>query len=289
MKKLYKSLLAIFAMTIILTGCKKDRPKPNKNENSVVLKTEEQIDDENLDLAYEDLVKEANEELSEDEISFIAALIKDIDSGDVDSLSNLLADPIKSEVGGDLRVLARKLSARNISGPIEKIEKISKNDDKFTIICSCEDDKLVIEADEKDKKITELKLKLGSTIVNNKKLKEDNEDFVERSYAIVNALREGKKDDFKKYAGGLNQTPEKFDQMYEGLKGDLNRMGNILEDEAKVDVVYASDYAENGPVDENLVEVRLRYKFENIDRVSYIFVFRENLDLVSLEVTSGDK
>lgn len=289
MKKLYKSLLAIFVMTIILTGCKKDRPKPNKNENSVVLKTEEQIDDENLDLAYEDLVKEANEELSEDEISFIAALIKDIDSGDVDSLSNLLADPIKSEVGGDLRVLARKLSARNISGPIEKIEKISKNDDKFTIICSCEDDKLVIEADEKDKKITELKLKLGSTIVNNKKLKEDNEDFVERSYAIVNALREGKKDDFKKYAGGLNQTPEKFDQMYEGLKGDLNRMGNILEDEAKVDVVYASDYAENGPVDENLVEVRLRYKFENIDRVSYIFVFRENLDLVSLEVTSGDK
>ncbi len=289
MKKLYKSLLAIFAMTIILTGCKKDRPKPNKNENSVVLKTEEQIDDENLDLAYEDLVKEANEELSEDEISFIAALIKDIDSGDVDSLSNLLADPIKSEVGGDLRVLARKLSARNISGPIEKIEKISKNDDKFTIICSCEDDKLVIEADEKDKKITELKLKLGSTIVNNKKLKEDNEDFVEKSYAIVNALREGKKDDFKKYAGGLNQTPEKFDQMYEGLAGDLNRMGDILEDESKVDVLYASDYAENCPVDENLVEVKLRYKFENIDKIFYIFVFRENLDLVSLEVSSNDK
>lgn len=289
MKKLYKSLLAIFAMTIILTGCKKDRPKPNTNENSVVLKTSEQIDDENLDLAYEDLVKEANKDLSEDEISFLGALIKDIDSGDVDSLSNILAEPIKSEVGGDLRVLARKLTARNISGPVEKIEKISKNDDKFTIICACEDDKLVIEADEKDNKLTKLKLSLGSTIVNNKKLKEDNEDFVERAYAIVNALREGKKDDFKKYAESLNQSPEKFDEMYEGLKGDLDRMGEIIEDEAKVDVLYASDYAENGPVDENLVEVSLKYKFENIDKVFYNFIFRENLDLVSLEVTSDDK
>lgn len=289
MKNFYKKFLAILAFSLILVGCEKDKPKVNKDEDSVVMKTDEQIDDENLNDAYEDLVKEANKDLNDEEVTFLASLLKYIDSGDVESLSKILADPIKSEVGGDLRVLAKKLAPLNYSGPLEKIEKISKSEDKYNIICTCEDDKLVIEAGEKDGKLTNLSLNLGSTMVNNKKLKEDNKAFVERSHDIVNSLREGKKEDFKKYAKGLNQTDEDFEEMYKGLSSDLKLMGNILEDEAKVDVIYAKDFVENGPVDENLVEVSLKYKFENIDKVFYNFIFRENLDLVSLEVTSDDK
>lgn len=289
MKNLHKTLLAIFSFSILLSGCGKDKPKVNKDESSVVLKTDKQIDEENQTDYYQDLVKEANDSLSEEEVVFVADLIKYIDILDIESLSNNLADPIKSEVGGDLRILSKKLRALDYSGPLEKIEKINKNEDKFNIICACEDDKLVIEAGEKDGKLTNLDLNLGSTMVNNKKLKEDNKAFVERSHDIVNSLREGKKDDFKKYAKGLNQTPEKFDEMYEGLSGDLKLMGEILEDEAKVDVIYAKDFVANGPVDENLVEVSLKYKFENIDQVYYNFIFRENLDLISLEVTSDDK
>ena len=171
---------------------------------------------------------------------------------------------------------------------IKKIEKISKNDDKFTIICDCEDDKLVIEANKSDNKLTNLKLNLGSTMVNHKKLKEDNQAFIDKSYHIVDSLREGKKEEFKKDVEGLNQTPEKFDEMYEGLAGDLKLMGNILEKEAEVDVIYANEFVENGPVNENLVKVSLIYKFENIDKVIYNVVYREDLSLVSLEVTSDD-
>lgn len=289
MKNLYKSLLTIFSITILITGCQKDKPKANKDENSVVLKTEEQINDENQTDAYQELVKDANKDLSENEVVFLADLMKYIDSGDVENLSTILADPIKSEVGGDLRVLSKKLAPLNFSGVLEKIEKISKNDDKYNIICDCEDDKLIIEANEKDGKLTNLKLNLGSTMVNNKKLKEDNQAFIDKSYHIVNSLREGKKEEFKKDVQGLNQTDEKFEEMYEGLSSDLKLMGDILEDEAKVDVMYATDFVENGPVNENLVKVSLVYKFENIDKVIYNFVYRENLDLVSLEVTSDDK
>lgn len=289
MKNLYKSLLTIFSITILITGCEKDKPKANKDENSVVLKTEEQINDENQTDAYQELVKDANKDLSENEVVFLADLMKYIDSGDVENLSTILADPIKSEVGGDLRVLSKKLAPLNFSGVLEKIEKISKNDDKYNIICDCEDDKLVIEANEKDGKLTNLKLNLGSTMVNHKKLKEDNQAFIDKSYHIVNSLREGKKEEFKKDVQGLNQTEEKFEEMYEGLSSDLKLMGDILEDEAKVDVMYATDFVENGPVNENLVKVSLVYKFENIDKVIYNFVYRENLDLVSLEVTSDDK
>lgn len=288
MKKLYKPLLAIFAINILFTGCGKDKPKVNKDENSVVLKTDEEIDEENISDAYEDLVKEANEELSEEEVGFLAGLLKFIDGGDVEGLSTILEDPIKSQVGGDLRVLSKKLSPLNYSGSLKKIEKISKNDDKFTIICDCEDDKLVIEANKSDNKLTNLKLNLGSTMVNHKKLKEDNQAFIDKSYHIVDSLREGKKEEFKKDVEGLNQTPEKFDEMYEGLAGDLKLMGNILEKEAEVDVIYANEFVENGPVNENLVKVSLIYKFENIDKVIYNFVYREDLSLVSLEVTSGD-
>lgn len=289
MKKLHKSLVAIFAISILFTGCEKDKPKSNKDENSVVLKTEEQINDENQTDAYQELVKDANKDLSENEVVFLADLMKYIDSGDVENLSTILADPIKSEVGGDLRVLSKKLAPLNFSGVLEKIEIISKNDDKYNIICDCEDDKLVIEANEKDGKLTNLKLNLGSTMVNHKKLKEDNQAFIDKSYHIVNSLREGKKEEFKKDVQGLNQTEEKFEEMYEGLSSDLKLMGDILEDEAKVDVMYATDFVENGPVNENLVKVSLVYKFENIDKVIYNFVYRENLDLVSLEVTSDDK
>lgn len=289
MKNLYKSLLTIFSIAILITGCEKDKPKANKDENSVVLKTEEQINDENQTDAYQELVKDANKDLSENEVVFLADLMKYIDSGDVENLSTILADPIKSQVGGDLRVLSKKLAPLNFSGVLEKIEKISKNDDKYNIICDCEDDKLVIEANEKDGKLTNLKLNLGSTMVNHKKLKEDNQAFIDKSYHIVNSLREGKKEEFKKDVQGLNQTDEKFEEMYEGLSSDLKLMGDILEDEAKVDVMYATDFVENGPVNENLVKVSLVYKFENIDKVIYNFVYRENLDLVSLEVTSDDK
>lgn len=289
MKNLYKKFLAILAFSLILAGCEKDKPKVNKDEDSVVMKTDEQIDDENIRDAYEDLVKDTNSDLSDKEVNFLAVLIKYIDSGDVESLSKILSDPIKSEVGGDLRILSSKLAPLNYSGPLEKIEKISKSEDKYNIICTCEDDKLVIEAGEKDGKLTNLEINLGSTMVNNKKLKEDNKAFVERSNDIVNSLREGKKEDFKKYAKGLNQKDEDFEEMYKGLSSDLKLMGNILEDEAKVDVIYAKDFVANGPVDENLVKVSLKYKFENIDKVFYNFIFRENLDLISLEVTSDDK
>ena len=77
--------------------------------------------------------------------------------------------------------------------------------------------------------------------------------------------------------------------MYEGLSGDLKLMGNILEDDAKVEVMYATDYLANAPVNENLVKVSLTYKFENIDKVIYNFVYREDLSIVSLEVTSGEE
>ena len=188
-----------------------------------------------------------------------------------------------------MRVLARKLSPLNYSGQITKIEKISKEDDKFTIICACEEDKLIIEANEKDNKLTDLRLNLGSTIANNKKLKEDNQAFIDKSYHIIDSLRDGNKDEFIKDVEGLNQTPEKYDEMYEGLSGDLKLMGNILEDDSEVEVMYATDYLENAPVDENLVKVSLTYKFENIDKVIYNFVYREDLSLVSLEVTSGEE
>lgn len=289
MKKIHKAFLAIFAIGVLLTGCESEKPKTEKNENSVVLKTEEQIDKENETDAYQDLVKEANKDLSEEEVAFLADLIKHIDNGDAGSLANILEDPIKSEVGGDLRVLARKLSPLNYSGQITKIEKISKEDDKFTIICACEEDKLIIEANEKDNKLTGLRLNLGSTIANNKKLKEDNQAFIDKSYHIIDSLRDGNKDEFIKDVEGLNQTPEKYDEMYEGLSGDLKLMGNILEDDAEVEVMYATDYLENAPVDENLVKVSLTYKFENIDKVIYNFVYREDLSLVSLEVTSGEE
>ena len=289
MKKLYKSLLAIFAISLTLTACEKDKPKANKDEESVVLKTEEQLDDEYQTDIYEDLVKEANDKLNENEITFLASLIKYIDNTDVESLANILDEPIKSEVGGDLRVLAKKLSPVNFSGQITKIENISKEDDKYTIICACEDDKLVIEAGENNNKLTNLSLYLASTIANNKKLKEDNQAFVDKAYHIVDSLRAGDKEEFKKDVKALNQTPEKFDEMYEGLTGDLNLMGEVLEDEASVDVMFAKDFIENGPVNENLVAVSLKYRFENIDKVFYNFVFRENLDLVSIEVTSDDE
>lgn len=289
MKKLHKAFLAIFALGILLTGCESEKPKTEKNENSVVLKTEEQIDDEIETDAYQSLVKDANKDLSEEEISFLADLIKYIDAGDARSLANILADPIKSEVGGDLRVLLRKLSPLNYSGQITKIEKISKEEDKFTIVCTCEEDKLIIEASEKDNKLTSLRLHLGSTIANNKKLKEDNQAFIDKSYHIIDSLRDGNKNEFIKDVEALNQTPEKFDEMYEGLSGDLKLMGNILEDDAKVEVMYATDYLANAPVNENLVKVSLTYKFENIDKVIYNFVYREDLSIVSLEVTSGEE
>lgn len=289
MKNKLKSLVFLLALGLILSACNKDEPKNTQNEKSVVIKTEEQIQDENLNEDFYDLVNSANKELSEGEKAFIAKLLKYITNRDTDSLSKILADPLKSEVGGDLRVLDKKLSPSSYTGPISSIKKISKKDGEFLIIVKCEDDSLVILAKNEGDKLTSLDLKLGSTMIKNKKLKEDNQAFIDRSYDIIKALRNDDKDSFKKYVKGLGLSDDKFDEMYKGLKEDLNMAGEALTDKAKVKVSFAEDLIKTAPIGQNLVDVTLVYTFENIEKIVYDFIYTEDLDLISIEVSPDEK
>src|SRR5699024_8635177 len=76
MKKLYKSLVFIFSMAILFSGCEKDKPKVNKDEDSVVMKTDEQIYDENLTDDFFDLLDDANKDLSDEDKTFLAKILR---------------------------------------------------------------------------------------------------------------------------------------------------------------------------------------------------------------------
>lgn len=289
MKKLYKSLVFIFSMAILFSGCEKDKPKVNKDEDSVVMKTDEQIYDENLTDDFFDLLDDANKDLSDEDKTFLAKILKDIENKDVASLSKILAEPLKSQVGGDLRVLSELLLPVDYTGPILSIDTLTKKDDSFLVIGECEDDSLTILANKKDDKLSGLEINLLSTLSKNKELEENNQAFVDKSYRIIDSLREVDKEVFREDVKGLGLEGEDFDKMYEGLKGDLDLAGQILSDKSKVEVSFARDQIKTAPVDQNLVDVTLVFTFENIEKIVYDFTYTEDLDLISLELSSEEE
>ena len=216
-----KSLVFLLGLALIFSACKNDKPAKVQKEKSPVIKTEDQIQDENLTDDFYDLVDKANKDLSDEEKTFLAKTIKAIDTKDVDSLSKNLGEPLKNQIGGDLRVLSDKILPVDYAGPILEIKEITKKDDSFLIIGKCEKDSLVILLNKDGDYLTSLDIKLLSTVSKNKKLKEDNQAFVDRAYYIIDCLKNGDKDSFAKYAKGLGQTGDDFDKMYEVLKNDL--------------------------------------------------------------------
>lgn len=284
-----KSLILLMALAFIFAGCKGENKQNNKNEKSVVIKSDEDIKEENIEEDFYDLVNAANTDLSEKEKTFLASVLKDIENKDAENLSSKLADPLKSEVGGDLRVLAKKLIPVDYTGPILEIKELTKKDDSYLVIGKCEDDSLVILLNEDNNKLTSLDIKLLSTITKNKELKKDNEAFVKKSYEIIEALRNGDKDLFYEDVKGLNLEEEKFSEMYEGLKNDLDQAGDKLTDESKVEVSFASDLIKTAPFDQNLVDVTLIFTYEHIEKIVYNFVYTEDMRLISLEVGPDEK
>ena len=284
-----KSLILLLSLGLIFTACKDDKPAKVQDEKSVVIKSEDQIQDENLSDDYYDFIDDANKDLTDEEKTFLAEILKDIESKDVDSLSKKLGEPLKSEVGGDLRVLSDKLTAVNYTGPILEIKEITKKDDSYLIIGKCEEDSLLVLINKKDDTMTGLDIKLLSTVSKNKKLAKDNQAFVDRAYDIIDSLKNDDKDSFTNYTNGLGQTGEDFDKMYEGLKNDLAMAGNILTDESKVKVSYAKDIIKTAPIDQNLVDVTLIFTFENIEKIVYDFTFTEDMNLVAIEVSPDEK
>lgn len=284
-----KSLILLMALAFIFAGCKGENKQNNKNEKSVVIKSDEDIKEENIKEDFYDLVNAANTDLSEKEKTFLASVLKDIENKDAENLSSKLADPLKSEVGGDLRVLAKKLIPVDYTGPILEIKELTKKDDSYLVIGKCEDDSLVILLNEDNNKLTSLDIKLLSTITKNKELKKDNEAFVKKSYEIIEALRNGDKDLFYEDVKGLNLEEEKFSEMYEGLKNDLDQAGDKLTDESKVEVSFASDLIKSAPFDQNLVDVTLIFTYEHIEKIVYDFVYTEDMRLISLEVGPDEK
>lgn len=284
-----KSLILLMALALIFAGCKEESKQNNKNEKSVVIKSDEDIKEENIEEDFYDLVNAANTDLSEKEKTFLASVLKDIENKDAENLSSKLADPLKSEVGGDLRVLAKKLILVDYTGPILEIKELTKKDDSYLVIGKCEDDSLVILLNEDNNKLTNLDIKLLSTITKNKELKKDNEAFVKKSYEIIEALRNGDKDLFYEDVRGLNLEEEKFFEMYEGLKNDLDQAGDKLTDESKVEVSFASDLIKSAPFDQNLVDVTLIFTYEHIEKIVYNFVYTEDMRLISLEVGPDEK
>ena len=284
-----KSLILLMALAFIFAGCKEESKQNNKNEKSVVIKSDEDIKEENIEEDFYDLVNAANTDLSEKEKTFLASVLKDIENKDAENLSSKLADPLKSEVGGDLRVLAKKLIPVDYTGPILEIKELTKKDDSYLVIGKCEDDSLVISLNEDNNKLTSLDIKLLSTITKNKELKKDNEAFVKKSYEIIEALRNGDKDLFYEDVKGLNLEEEKFSEMYEGLKNDLDQAGDKLTDESKVEVSFASDLIKTAPFDQNLVDVTLIFTYEHIEKIVYDFVYTEDMRLISLEVGPDEK
>lgn len=284
-----KSLILLMALALIFAGCKEENKQNNKNEKSVVIKSDEDIKEENIEEDFYDLVNAANTDLSDEEKTFLASVLKDIENKDAENLSSKLADPLKSEVGGDLRVLAKKLIPVDYTGPILEIKELTKKDDSYLVIGKCEDDSLVILLNEDNNKLTSLDIKLLSTITKNKELKKDNEAFVKKSYEIIEALRNGDKDLFYEDVKGLNLEEEKFSEMYEGLKNDLDQAGDKLTDESKVEVSFASDLIKTAPFDQNLVDVTLIFTYEHIEKIVYDFVYTEDMRLISLEVGPDEK
>lgn len=284
-----KSLVFLLGLALIFSACKNDNPAKVQKEKSPVIKTEDQIQDENLTDDFYDLVDKANKDLSDEEKTFLAKTIKDIETKDLDSLSKNLGEPLKNEVGGDLRVLSDKLIATTYAGPILEIKEITKKDDSFLIIGKCEKDSLVILLNKDGDDLTSLDIKLLSTVSKNKKLKEDNQAFVDRAYDIIESLKKDDKESFAKYAKGLGQTGDDFDKMYEGLKNDLAMAGKTLTDKSKVKVSYAKDLIKTAPIDQNLVDVTLVFTFENIEKIVYNFTFTEDMDLVAIEVSPDEK
>lgn len=278
------------ALALIFAGCKEENKQNNQNEKSVVIKSDEEIKEENIEEDFYKLINAANTDLSEKEKTFLAGVLKDIENKDAENLSNKLADPLKSEIGGDLRVLSNKFLPIDYTGPILSIKEINKKDESYLIIGKCEDDSLVILlGKDKNDKLTSLDIKLLSTITKNKELKKDNQAFVDKSYEIIEALRNGDKDLFYENVKGLNLEDEKFSEMYEGLKNDLDQAGDKLTDKSKVEVSFASDLIKSAPFDQNLVDVTLIFTYEHIEKIVYDFVYTEDMRLISLEVGPDEK
>lgn len=284
-----KSLVFLLGLCLIFSACKNDKTNEAQNEKSVVIKTEDQIQDENLTDNFYDLVDKANENLSDEEKTFLAKTIKAIEAKDPENLSKNLGQPLKNEIGGDLRVLADKLTAIDYTGPILEIKEVTKKGDSFLVIGKCKEDSLVILLSKDGDKLTGLNIKLLSTISNNKDLKEDNQAFIDRAYDIIESLKNDDKESFAKYAKGLGQTGDDFDKMYDGLKTDLAMAGKTLTDKSKVKVSYAKDLIKTAPIDQNLVDVTLVFTFENIEKIVYDFTFTEDMDLVSIEISPDEK
>lgn len=285
-----KSLILLMALAFIFAGCKGENKQNNQNEKSVVIKSDEEIKEENIEEDFYELINAANTDLSEKEKTFLAGVLKDIENKDAENLSNKLADPLKSEIGGDLRVLSNKFLPIDYTGPILSIKEINKKDESYLIIGKCEDDSLVILlGKDKNDKLTSLDIKLLSTITKNKELKKDNQAFVDKSYEIIEALRNGDKDLFYENVKGLNLEDEKFSEMYEGLKNDLDQAGDKLTDESKVEVSFANDLIKSAPFDQNLVDVTLIFTYEHIEKIVYDFVYTEDMRLISLEVGPDEK
>lgn len=285
-----KSLILLMALAFIFAGCKGENKQNNQNEQSVVIKSDEEIKEENIEEDFYDLINAANTDLSEKEKTFLAGILKDIENKDAENLSNKLADPLKSEIGGDLRVLSNKFLPIDYTGPILSIEEINKKDESYLIIGKCEDDSLVILlGKDKNDKLTGLDIKLLSTITKNKELEKDNQAFVDKSYEIIEALRNGDKDLFYENVKGLNLGEEKFSEMFEGLKNDLDQAGDKLTDKSKVEVSFASDLIKSAPFDQNLVDVTLIFTYEHIEKIVYDFVYTEDMRLISLEVGPDEK
>lgn len=285
-----KSILLLMALALIFAGCKGENKQNNQNEKSVVIKSDEEIKEENIEEDFYELINAANTDLSEKEKTFLAGILKDIENKDAENLSNKLTDPLKSEIGGDLRVLSNKFLPIDYTGPILSIKEINKKDESYLIIGKCEDDSLVILlGKDKNDKLTSLDIKLLSTITKNKELKKDNQAFVDKSYEIIEALRNGEKDLFYENVKGLNLEDEKFSEMYEGLKNDLDQAGDKLTDKSKVEVSFASDLIKSAPFDQNLVDVTLIFTYEHIEKIVYDFVYTEDMRLISLEVGPDEK
>lgn len=285
-----KSILLFMAFALIFAGCKEENKQNNQNEKSVVIKSDEEIKEENIEEDFYELINAATTDLSEKEKTFLAGILKDIENKDAENLSNKLTDPLKSEIGGDLRVLSNKFLPIDYTGPILSIKEINKKDESYLIIGKCEDDSLVILlGKDKNDKLTSLDIKLLSTITKNKELEKDNQAFVEKSYEIIEALRNSDKDLFYENVKGLNLEDEKFTEMYEGLKNDLDQAGDKLTDESKVEVSFANDLIKSAPFDQNLVDVTLIFTYEHIEKIVYDFVYTEDMRLISLEVGPDEK
>lgn len=284
-----KSLVLLLALGLIFAGCKNEEPKNVSSEKSVVIKSEEQIKDESVTDDFYKLVEDANKDLTDEEKTFLANLLKNIEDKNSEYLSIILAAPLKDQVGGDLRVLTKKLAPVDLAGPILSIKKIKKKDKSFILITKNEDDSLVIMAENDKDKLTKLDITLGSTFTKNQELKKNNQAFVDRSYEIIDALKNSDKELFAKDIKGLNLEEKKFDDLYDGLVKDLKMAGKTLTDKSKVKVSFAKDVMKNAPVDQNLVEVRLIYTFEHIEKIVYDFVYTEDMNLISLGISPDEK